>query len=352
LSIKPEAVDFGGGDEVRFERMGAAGVITMTRPSALNALTHRMVKAMSSALHHWQNDKAVAAIVVKGEGRAFSAGGDLMAIYNGRDDPPVEFFADEYRLNAQIEAYPKPYVALIDGIVMGGGVGVSFHGSHRIVTENAQFAMPEVGIGFFPDVGASHLLPDLADNYGMYLGLTGTRVKWGDALFSGLATHAVKAENLGPLLESIAMTGEPEASLRGVFFMARRETEREKLAAIDRWFGQPTLMDAVAALERDAGADDLAASTLAILRQKSPTSLAVAFREIQTGQTKSMADCMRMEYRIVNRMLRGNDFYEGIRTVLVDKGAKPTWRPGTLEAVSAVDIDTYFAEPPGGDLKL
>ena len=352
MSIKPETVDFGGDDEVRFERMGAAGLITMTRPTALNALTHRMVKAMSRALHHWQHDRAVAAVVIKGEGRAFSAGGDLMAIYNGRDDPPVEFFADEYRLNAQIEAYPKPYVALIDGIVMGGGVGVSFHGSHRVVTENMQFAMPEVGIGFFPDVGASHLLPDLADNYGLYLGLTGARVKWGDALFSGLATHAVKAENLGSLLESIAMTGEPEASLRNFFFMARRETEREKLAAIDRWFGQPTLQDVAAALERDAGVDEFAAATLATMRQKSPTSLAVAFREINTGQTMSMADCMRMEYRIVDHMLRGHDFYEGIRTVLVDKGAIPAWRPSSFDDVSPSEVDDYFAEPAGGGLKL
>jgi len=352
LSIKPEPVDFGGGDEVRFEHKGAAGVITMTRPAALNALTHRMVKAISRALHHWRHDKTVAVVVIKGEGRAFSAGGDLMAVYNGRDNPPVDFFADEYRLNAQIEAYPKPYVALIDGIVMGGGVGVSFHGSHRVVTENAQFAMPEVGIGFFPDVGASHLLPDLADNYGLYLGLTGARVKWGDALFSGLATHAVKAENLGPLLESIAMTGEPEASLRGVFVMARRETEREKLAAIDRWFGQPTLQDVVQSLNRDAGSNELAAATLDALKQKSPTSLAVAFREINAGQTMSMANCMRTEFRIVNRMLRGNDFYEGIRTVIVDKGAKPVWRPATLDEVQAADVDAYFAEPPGGDLKL
>lgn len=352
MTIRSEPVDFGGGEEVRFERLGAAAVITMTRPDALNALTHAMVKAISRALHHWKHDSAVAAVVIKGEGRAFSAGGDLMAIYNGRDNPPAEFFADEYRLNAQIESYPKPYVALIDGIVMGGGVGVSFHGSHRIVTENAQFAMPEVGIGFFPDVGASHLLPDLADNYGMYLGLTGTRVKWGDALFSGLATHAVKAENLGSLLESIALTGEPEASLRGVFFMARRETEREKLAAIDRWFGQPTLPDVVAALERDAGVNELAAATLAAMRQKSPTSLAVAFREINAGQTMSMADCVRMEYRIVNRMLRGNDFYEGIRTVLVDKGAKPNWKPAALDEVDPAQVETYFAEPEGGDLKL
>ncbi|MGE0280017.1 MAG: enoyl-CoA hydratase/isomerase family protein [Rhizobiaceae bacterium] len=345
-------MDFGGGADVRFERMGAVGLIIMTRPNALNALTHGMVKAMSRALDHWESDATVAMVVIKGEGRAFSAGGDLMAIYNNRQDPPADFFADEYRLNARIEGYPKPYVALIDGIVMGGGVGVSFHGSHRVVTENAQFAMPEVGIGFFPDVGASHLLPDLADNYGMYLGLTGARVKWGDALFSGLATHAVKAENLGSLLESMAMTGEPEASLRGVFFMARRETEREKLAAIDRWFGQPALQDVVTLLDREAGHDELAAATLATMRQKSPTSLAVAFREIKAGQTMSMADCMRMEYRIVSRMLRGNDFYEGIRTVLVDKGAKPNWSPAALDEVDPAQVETYFAQPEGGDLKL
>lgn len=352
MAIKSETVDFGGGAEVRFERLGAAGVITMTRPDALNALTHGMVKAISRALRHWQHDKNIAVVVIKGEGRAFSAGGDLMAIYNGRSSPSVDFFADEYRLNAQIESYPKPYVALIDGIVMGGGVGVSFHGSHRIMTENAQFAMPEVGIGFFPDVGASHLLPDLADNYGLYLGLTGTRVKWGDGLFSGLATHAVKAENLGSLLESIAMTGEPEAALRGVFFMARRETEREKLAAIDRWFGMPTLLDVLAALGADAPSNELAAATLDTIRKKSPTSLAVAFREINAGQTLSMAECMKMEFRIVSHMLRGHDFYEGIRTVLVDKGAKPTWRPAAIDDVEAADVDAYFSEPAHGDLKL
>ncbi|HEY5817464.1 MAG TPA: enoyl-CoA hydratase/isomerase family protein [Mesorhizobium sp.] len=352
MAIETELVEFGGGDEVRFERMGLAGVITLTRPQALNAVSHRMIKAMTRALTHWRHDKSVAAVVIKGEGRAFSAGGDLMAIHTSRENPPVDFFADEYRLNALIEGYPKPYVALIDGIVMGGGVGVSCHGSHRIMTENAVFAMPEVGIGFFPDVGASHLLPDLADNYGLYLGLTGTRVKWGDALFSGLATHGVKAENLTPLLESIAMTGEPEASLRNFFFMARRETEREKLAAIDRWFSQPSLEDLFGALEADAPNNELAAATLATMREKSPTSLAVAFREIVAGQTMSMADCVKMEYRIVNRMLRGHDFYEGIRSVLIDKGDKPKWRPAAHGAVTPQEVDSYFREPPGGELTL
>ena len=352
MAIKAEAVEFGGGDEVRFERMGFAGVITLTRPKALNAVSHGMIKAMTRALSEWKQDKAVAAVVIKGEGRAFSAGGDLMAIHTSRENPPVDFFADEYRLNAMVEGYTKPYVALIDGIVMGGGVGVSCHGSHRVMTENAVFAMPEVGIGFFPDVGASHLLPDLGDNYGLYLGLTGTRVKWGDALFSGLATHGVKAENLTPLLESIAMTGEPEASLRNFFFMARRETEREKLAAIDRWFGQSSLDDVLGTLEADAPSNDLAAATLATMREKSPTSLAVAFREITAGQTMSMADCVKMEYRIVNRMLRGHDFYEGIRTVLIDKGDKPKWNPALQTAVTPHAVDSYFTEPPGGDLAL
>ena len=143
-------MDFGGGDEIRFERLGRAGVVTLTRPQALNAVTHRMVKALGEALHCWERDDGVDVAIVKAEGRAFSAGGDILHIYEaGRaGKPPVEFFADEYRLNAQIARFKKPYVALIDGIVMGGGVGISFHGSHRVMTENAQFAMPEVGIGF------------------------------------------------------------------------------------------------------------------------------------------------------------------------------------------------------------
>lgn len=349
---KVEAVDFGGGDEVRFERKGVAGLITLTRPKALNALTHGMVQSISRALSQWQRDAAVAAVIITGEGKAFSAGGDLMAIYEGRDNPPVAFFADEYRLNAQIEAFPKPYIALIDGIVMGGGVGVSFHGSHRVMTENAVFAMPEAGIGFFPDVGATHLLPDLADNFGMFLGLTGARIKWGDALWSGLATHPVKAENLNPLVEMIASGVDIEGAMRNFFTMPRRETDQAIWAKKDAWFGSGSLEEIIEALEREARSDELAAGLLATLRKKSPTSLAVAFRSITAGQTMSMKDCMRMEYRIVNRMLVEPDFYEGIRTVLIDKGDEPKWRPGTLGDVNAAQIDRYFEAPPGGDLGL
>ena len=191
-------LDFGGGDEIRFERVGKAAVATLTRPAALNALTHAMIVALTRALAAWRNDPAVSLVLVRGEGRAFCAGGDLLAIYAARDsaEKPVGFFADEYRLNAAIAAFPKPYVALVDGIVMGGGVGISFHGSHRVLTEKALFAMPEVGIGFFPDVGGSHILPALGERFGYYLGLTGSRIRWGDALWSGLATHTVGSESL------------------------------------------------------------------------------------------------------------------------------------------------------------
>ncbi|MCO5065730.1 MAG: enoyl-CoA hydratase/isomerase family protein [Rhizobiaceae bacterium] len=349
MAMEARGADFGGGEDVRFEHLGAAGIITLTRPNALNALNHRMVKAISAALGAWERNANVALVVIKGEGRAFSAGGDLMAIYNGRANPPVEFFADEYRLNVQIEKFRKPYIALIDGIVMGGGVGLSFHGSHRVMTENAQFAMPEVGIGFFPDVGGSHLLPDLADNFGMYLGLTGTRIKWGDALWSGLATHPVKSEHLGALLEMLARNGEAEGVLRNFFTMPPRETPREIWEKIDGWFGEPTLDAIFAALEKNAG-DAEADKILATLRTKSPTSLRVTFQEIARGLSHSMEECMRMEFRIVNRMLAGHDFYEGIRAAIVDKGATPVWDPASIKQVSQADADAYFAPLPGGDL--
>lgn len=347
-------MDFGGGDEIRFERLGRAGVVTLTRPRALNAVTHNMVKALGRALDAWEQDAGIGVVVVKAEGRAFSAGGDILHIYEaGRaGKPPVDFFADEYRLNARIARFSKPYVALIDGIVMGGGVGISFHGSHRVLTENAQFAMPEVGIGFFPDVGASHLLPDLGGSFGMYLGLTGNRIRYGDALWSGLATHTIKAEDQAGVLDELAATGDPDSGLRSVFVPAKRETERQDLESIGRHFAQTSLGEIVASLEGAAGADPFAAKTLATMRTRSPTSLAVAWREISAGSTLSMDECMRMEFRILNRMLAGHDFYEGIRAAIIDKGSTPQWRPARLDEVSAADIDAYFASLGEGELRL
>lgn len=343
-------MDFGGGDEIRFERIGRAGIVTLTRPAALNAVTHGMVKALTAALAAWREDAGVGLVLIKGEGRAFAAGGDIRAIYEaGRAGrPPYDFFADEYRLDATVAAWPKPYVALIDGIVMGGGVGISFHGSHRVLTENAVFAMPEVGIGFFPDVGGSHLLSGLGGWFGMYLGLTGNRIRYGDALWSGLATHTTKAEFQPRLIERLAETGDVDRALAEMAAPAPRETDDATLHRIATHFAAPSLADIVASLERAAPDDPFARDTLATMSKRSPTSLNVAFRQITAGATLSMEECMRMEYRILNRMLQGHDFYEGIRATIIDKGDTPRWRPATLAEVDPAAIDRYFA-PLGAD---
>lgn len=335
--------DFGGADEIGFERQGRAGVVTLTRPKALNALTQTMVNALAAALEAWRNDPAVELVIVRAEGRAFCAGGDIVDVYKAGLEGRllVDFFADEYRLNAAIEVYPKPYVALIDGIVMGGGVGISAHGSHRVVTENAVFAMPEVGIGFFPDVGGSHFLPRLRGAAGMYFGLTGNRARWGDQMQSGFATHAVKAEALDELTRQLTAGGDIEATLAMFAQAASSETPADHWEAIDRHFAQPTLGGVMQSLaEADA---EFEAGLLATIGKRSPTSVKIAFREITEGGALAMPDCMNMEFRILNRMLAGRDFYEGIRAAVIDKDNAPDWQPATLDEVSNEAVDAYFA---------
>ncbi len=348
------AADFGGGDEIRFERRGRAGIVTLTRPKALNAVTYRMVLALERALEAWRRDDGVGVVIVKAEGRAFSAGGDIVDIYNaGRAGaPPVGFFADEYRLNAKIRAYEKPYVALIDGIAMGGGVGVSYHGSHRVVTENAAFAMPECGIGFFPDVGGSYLLPRLKGAFGLYLGLTGTRAKRGDQCWSGLATHAASAAILPTVIDALARGSAVDETLAIYADTVDRETDEARIHAINIHFSLGSLRDVVASLTAAAGRDEFAAQTLEVLRGKSPTSLLVAFDQIAAGAALSMEECMRMEYRIVRRMLAGHDFYEGIRAAVIDKDQAPAWRPAALGDVGNEAVAAYFAPLADGELVL
>ncbi|QPC88679.1 enoyl-CoA hydratase/isomerase family protein [Mesorhizobium sp. NBSH29] len=337
-------MEFGGGADISFDKRGAAGLVTLTRPLALNALTHDMIKALSKALSAWERDDAVKAVVIQAEGKAFSAGGDIRAVYESRNSPAsVAFFADEYRLNAQIDRFKKPYVALINGVVMGGGVGVSLHGSHPVMTENAVFAMPEVGIGFFPDVGATYLLPDLGESFGIYLGLTGNRIRYGDALWSGLATYTVEAQYLPGIVERIVETGEPDLALRQAFRPARRETDAETVHKIARHFSKTTLLAIIESLIADADSDEFAATTLKTLRMRSPTSLHVAFKAMVRGSTRSLEECVTMEFRILNRMLAGHDFYEGIRAAIIAKDGKPDWNPKTLEDIGNSEVEAYFA---------
>ena len=203
--------------EIEFEQRGRAGLITLNRPKALNALTHGMAVALHAQLDLWADDQSVDTIVIKAQGdRAFCAGGDIRALYDwGRAQDPkvIQFYHDEYRLNARIKSYPKPYVAMIDGIVMGGGVGVSIHGSHRAFSERAIFAMPETGIGLFPDVGGSYFLPRCPGQMGIYLGLTGARVKVDDALALGLATHAIRADGIAGYIDQFAAGKHPDEVL-------------------------------------------------------------------------------------------------------------------------------------------
>jgi enoyl-CoA hydratase len=327
-------------DDILFERHGAAGLITLNRPKALNALTHGMAVDMHAQLKAWATDAAVRCVVVQGAGeRAFCAGGDIRTLYDsGKAGTPyaLEFYRDEYLLNAYIKHYPKPYIALISGIVMGGGVGVSVHGSHRFADETTVFAMPETGIGLFPDVGGSSFLPRLSGELGLYLGLTGARLKAADALYAGVATHFVPAAQRATLIEqlaagnlSVASTNpgpSPLADLRG---------------KIDTIFSATSVEAILERLERDGS--DWALDTAATIRAKSPTATKLAFRQIREGKSKSFDDCMRMEFRMVNRVIAGHDFYEGVRATIIDKDGAPKWKPDSLAAVSDQDIDAYFA---------
>ncbi|MBX3569652.1 MAG: enoyl-CoA hydratase/isomerase family protein [Rhizobiaceae bacterium] len=347
-------MDFGGGDEIRFERRGRAGLVTLTRPKALNALTHRMVRALAAALAAWRVDESVELVVISGEGRAFCAGGDILQVWrNGpgsRDS--LAFFAEEYRLNAVLSAYPKPIVSLIDGIVMGGGFGISCHGSHRVMTEQALFAMPEVGIGFFTDVGATYLLPRLKGSFGMYLGLTGARIRAGDALHVGLATHTAASSDIPGILEALCVEGAPDAVLARFRHSIEPATDESAFHAIALQFSRRNLGDILAELQAASDRDETAAKSLAAIRKASPTSVSVVFRQIEAGAMLEFDECMRMEYRIVHAMMHGHDFFEGVRALLVDKDNAPRWQPASLDAVSDEAIESYFARPPGGDLEL
>ncbi|MBJ6131881.1 enoyl-CoA hydratase/isomerase family protein [Ochrobactrum sp. Q0168] len=337
-------IDFGGGDEISFERKGKAGLVKLTRTAALNALTHKMILALDRALQAWENDPEVACVILEGEGRAFCAGGDVVAAYkSGREGTPAyEFFRDEYRLNARIGRFPKPYISLINGIIMGGGAGISVHGSHRIVTENTMFAMPETGIGFFPDVGGSAFLPHLHDNFGYYLALTGNRIRWGDCLQSGIATHAVAASDLNDVRDDLIASADIDAALTRSQY-PDFETSAETRHVINECFSGATLADCLALLDKAAASGSKPATDiLNVIATRSPTSVAVTFRQIADGRPLNLDDCMRMEYRIASRMLEAHDFYEGVRALLIDKDGAPSWQPASIEDVKPEQVNAYF----------
>ena len=348
-------VDVERAPEVLCERRGAAGVITLNRPQALNAITHGMVHEIRRALDGWAVDPAVTRIVVRGAGeRAFCAGGDIRHLFElgmaGRQEEALTFWRDEYALNIVVESYPKPYVSLIDGIVMGGGVGVSLHGSHRVAGDRYAFAMPEVAIGFFPDVGATYALPRLPGATGTYIALTGDRIRAADALALGLATHAVPSADHPALLEAL-IAGE---AVEGALARFSRPPGDAALiphrALIDACFAADSVESIVECL--DGTGSEFAAKTAKTIRAKSPTSLKLAHEQMRRGGRLSFEEAMATEFRIVSRVVHGHDFYEGVRATIIDKDGAPRWRPAALAEVSAGEVEHYFAALGPAELKV
>lgn len=341
-------------DEVLFEQRGRAGLITLNRPKALNALTLGMVDAMDAQLRAWRRDAGVDLVVVRGAGeRAFCAGGDIRALYDsGRAGTPyvIDFYQREYRLNRLIKRYPKPYIALINGIVMGGGVGVSIHGAARVCGEGTMFAMPETGIGLFPDVGGTHFLPRCPGKTGLYLALTGARLDVTDAAYVGVASHVVPVAHHESLVAALCEDGLPVERVLS-HHAVKSETKSKiegLLPLIDRHFGAGPVEEIIASLK--GGNSMFAEQTLKTLAAKSPTSLRVTFRQIHEGATLGFEECMKLEFRLTNRFMRGHDFYEGVRAVIIEKDNAPKWQPADLAGVSDSDVANYFA--PLGEAEL
>ena len=340
--------------DILFERRGAAGLITLNRPEALNAVTHEMVRALAEQLAAWHADPAVTRVVVTAAGgRAFCAGGDLRALYDlgraGRYDEALQFWRDEYRLNALIKRYRKPYVSIVDGVMLGGGVGIAIHGSHRVAGDGFRFAMPEVGIGFFPDIGATWFLPRLAGEAGTWCALAGERLEAADAAELGIATHRVRSARLPELLDALCSAVPVDALLAAFAAPLAGGPLQTHRAAIDRLFDADRVEDILSALDAAglAGADaDFARRTAATIRTKSPTSLKIALAQLRRGKSLDFDASLRTEFRIVSRVVTGHDFYEGIRAVIVDKDHNPRWQPPALDAVSDADVARYFAPLP------
>ncbi len=332
--------------EVLFEQRGHAGVITLNRPKALNAITLNMVRAITPQLKAWAVDDRLKTVLIRGAGdRAFSAGGDVRALYeSGRDRTPYasDFWAEEYRLDTLIKEFPKPFVALVHGLVMGGGVGVSFNGAHRVVCETTAFAMPETGIGLFPDVGGTYFLPRLEGRMGLYLALTGARLKAPELRHLGLATHLARFDEFDLIVEALCRDEAVHALRPWAQEIADPIEALQR--QVDFHFGGGSVEEILASLDADSG--EWARATAATIRTKSPTSLKIAYRQMEVGLARSFRDCMKIEFRLTERIQRGADFYEGVRATIIDKDGAPNWSPATLEGVKSWMIDDYFAPLP------
>ena len=344
--------------DILFGREGGVGTVLLNRPQALNAFTLGMYRKFEPMLHAWAGNPDIRAVLIEGAGeRAFCAGGDVRAVYEagrgiaGDPDFTKVFFAEEYRIISFIHRYPKPYVAILDGITMGGGAGVSVNGAFRVATEKTMFAMPETGIGLFPDVGATRFLNLCPGHIGRYLGLTGARLGAADALYCGFATHFVPRERAPELRAGMAAVaweaGRERAQVTALLDTFSTDPGPSPLAAqrpvIDRCFAGETIEAILDALETETDDRDWAMETRATLLTKSPTSLRITLRQLVLGQGCDLDAALRLEYRLTQHVMAAHDFYEGVRAALVDKDQTPHWQPASLAEVDAAMTEAYFA---------
>lgn len=340
-------------DEVLIRQNGSAGILSLNRPGAIHALTLGMVHAMTAALLQWRDDPAIKAVIIDhAEGRGFCSGGDIAFLRNSAlNDGGASgraFFHDEYQLNHLIFTYPKPVIAFMDGITMGGGVGISLPAKFRVATGNTRLAMPETGIGLFPDVGGGWYLSRLPGRIGQFLALTGARLDGAECKWAGLATHYLAHEALAEAKERIAHGHDPAQALSGLAATVPHARIEDNAVQIAKHFASDRYEDILSSLERDTS--EWAAKELATLHTKSPQTCKVALRQLHDSLScADFAANMVMEYRIGARVLTLPDFAEGVRAVIVDKDNAPRWNPATPEGVTDDLIDSIFAPLPANE---
>ncbi|XP_062390561.1 3-hydroxyisobutyryl-CoA hydrolase, mitochondrial isoform X2 [Sardina pilchardus] len=352
------------GSEVLSEKVGNAGVITLNRPKALNALNLPMIRHMYPLLKKWDQDSGIDLVIIKGAGgKAFCAGGDIRAVTDaGKVGDPLaqDFFREEYILNNTIGTYKKPYVALIDGITMGGGVGLSVHGRFRVATEKTLFAMPETAIGLFPDVGGGYFLPRLQGRLGLFLSLTGFRLRGRDVLRAGVATHFVESEKMAALEKALVDLKSPSMSdvakvLDSYQHQSGLDADKpfaleQHMETINRLFDAGSVEGIVENLKKDGS--PFAKKQVETIAKMSPTSMKLTLKQLEHGASMTLQEVLVMEYRLTQACMKGQDFYEGVRAVLIDKDHSPKWKPGTLEEVSEQSVEDSFKSLGECDLKL
>ncbi|KAH3700048.1 3-hydroxyisobutyryl-CoA hydrolase, mitochondrial-like isoform X2 [Dreissena polymorpha] len=352
-------------DEVILQRIQDCGVITLNRPKSLNALNLSMIRKIMPQMTEWEKDPAMNLVIIKGTGgKAFCAGGDIIAVTEAGKlggDLAKDFFREEYILNNKIGTYKIPFVAFIDGITMGGGVGLSVHGQYRVATERTVFAMPETGIGLFPDVGGGYFLPRLGGKLGVFLALTGYRLKGRDVQKAGVATHFIQSSKMQALEEALLKLPDPKS--RDVArTLDRFQTEstdipdtdfslRDHMGEINRLFDGDTVEQIFENLRKEGSEWSL--KQLEELKKKSPVSMKITLQLLLEGQHKTLQEDLQVEYRLSQHCMEDKDFYEGVRALLKDKDNKPVWNPATLAGVTREHVNWYFSPlPPDRELKL